>query len=103
MRPLWLVLVVAVYVSLDIANPLMPGAVTFGVENSLDMRQADRLRVHDATALSPALPVSELQAEVRPTPLLGAWSPQTLATASPPARRARSSLLAPAASSEDHH
>jgi len=103
MRPLWLVLVVVVYVSLDVANPLMPGAVTFGLENFLDMRHADRLRAHDATVLSPALPVSELQAEVRPTPVIGPWSPHTAVTAPPPARRARSSLLAPAASSEDHH
>jgi hypothetical protein len=102
MRPVWLVFVVVVYVSLDVANPLMPGAVTFGTENSLDMRQADRLRAHDSTALSPALPVSEVQGEARPTPMLGSWSPHTVATVSPPAPRARSSLLAPAAPSEDH-
>jgi hypothetical protein len=102
MRPSWLVLAVVIYVSLDVANPLMPGAVTFGLEDSLDMRQVDRLRAHDVTALSPALPVSELQGEVRSTPVLGSWSPHTGPTAPPPARRARSSLVAPAAPSEDH-
>ena len=35
MRSVWLVLVVVVYVSLDVANPLMPGAVTFGMGDKL--------------------------------------------------------------------
>ena len=39
-----LALFVAVYVSLDVSNPLMPGALTFGVEQSVELRQAERYR-----------------------------------------------------------
>lgn len=39
-----LALLVAVYVSLDVSNPLMPGALTFGGEQSIELRQAERYR-----------------------------------------------------------
>jgi len=39
-----LALLVAVYVSLDVSNPMMPGALTFGVEQSVELRQAERYR-----------------------------------------------------------
>lgn len=42
-------LVVALYLALDVANPLMPGALGFGVQNSVDSRQADRARADDVT------------------------------------------------------
>lgn len=48
-------LVVALYLALDVANPLMPGALGLGVQNSVDSRQADRLRADDVTGpLAPA-------------------------------------------------
>lgn len=50
MRTSWLVLLVAVYLSLDVANPLMPGALTFGADESVEVRQAERLRVRDQIA-----------------------------------------------------
>jgi hypothetical protein len=40
-------LLVAVYVSLDVSNPSMPGALTFGVEQSVEGRQSDRFRGQD--------------------------------------------------------
>jgi hypothetical protein len=102
MRASWLVLVVALYVSLDVANPLMPGAVTFGLEDPLDMRQAERLRGHDVAVQSRALPVSAVQAEPRPTQVIGLSAADTAPTVPPRGRRARSSLVAPAAPCEDH-
>lgn len=49
-RTSWLVLLVAVYLSLDVANPLMPGALTLGADESVEVRQAERLRVRDQIA-----------------------------------------------------
>jgi len=51
-----LALVVAVYLSLDLSNPMMPGALTFGVEDSVEARQADRFRSHGDAAGLPASP-----------------------------------------------
>jgi hypothetical protein len=39
-----LALLVGVYVTLDVANPMMPGALTFGVEESVEVRPSERLR-----------------------------------------------------------
>ena len=47
MRPMTLsrlALLVALYLSLDVSNPMFPGALTFGLEDSVEVRQADRLR-----------------------------------------------------------
>jgi hypothetical protein len=42
-------LVVALCLTVDVANPLMPGALGLGLENSIDSRQADRPRADDVT------------------------------------------------------
>lgn len=42
-----LTLLVALYVTLDVANPLMPGALVFAIQESVEMRQADRCPGHD--------------------------------------------------------
>lgn len=42
-----LAFLVAAYLSLDVSNPLMPGALTFGVEESVEARQSDRFRGQD--------------------------------------------------------
>jgi hypothetical protein len=54
----WLVWLVALYVSLDVSNPLMPGALMFGmgVGESVQVRQADRLRVDDDAGPLPLWP-----------------------------------------------
>lgn len=99
----WLVLVVTVYVLLDVANPLMPGALMFGVEDSVEARPADRLR-----GQVDAAPVSRVAAPLR---IAGAERAVILGRAATPApfrvlqvRTPRSSLARPASSpsSEDH-
>jgi hypothetical protein len=54
-----LALVVALYLALDVANPLMPGALGLGVQNSVDSHHADRLRVDDVTGPLPPAPTRE--------------------------------------------
>ena len=49
-----LALIVAVYLSLDVANPMMPGALVFGAEDSVELRQPDRSPTHEETPLAPA-------------------------------------------------
>src|ERR671919_827231 len=55
----WLILAVTLYVSIDVANPLMPGALTFGIEDSVEVRQAERFRSHHDVTLLPAAPPCE--------------------------------------------
>jgi len=55
----WVAVVVALYLALDVANPLMPGALGLGVQNSIDSRQADRLRVDAVTGALPQAPTPE--------------------------------------------
>jgi hypothetical protein len=61
-----LTLLVAMYVSLDVANPLMPGALSFRVEESVEARQVDRFRGHDDVSTLPLAPASEPLAPVEP-------------------------------------
>ena len=49
MNLLRLALLFAVYLSLDFANPLMPGAVTFGDGETVEGRQGERFRGADMT------------------------------------------------------
>jgi hypothetical protein len=102
MRASWLVLVVALYVSLDVANPLMPGAVTFGLEDPLAMRHAERARGHEEAVPIRAEPMAELQRPEHQAPPLAVAIADRAPAMSSPGRRARSSLFAPAAPSEDH-
>lgn len=100
-----LTLLVATYVALDLANPLMPGVLAFGVENSVEARQANRLRDHDELSTLPLAPAPEPLAPVEPGIT---WSRSRLITAaSAQCRRAHvtrsdPSLPAPAPSPEDH-
>jgi hypothetical protein len=99
-----LALLVATYLSLDVSNPLMPGALTFGVEDSVEVRPSDRFRGEDQhVAAVPRAPAPE-----RPDPLDGAVvRRQPPAGAAPRARqapvtRSRLSVPSPASSIEDH-
>lgn len=103
MKVSWLVLLVAVYVLLDVANPLMPGALMFGIEDSVEARQADRLRGHDDAAL--------LLRSSAPLQLVGAERAVILGRAPAPvpsrvlqvrAPRSSPARPAPSASPEDH-
>jgi hypothetical protein len=99
----WLVLAVTLYVSLDLANPLMPGALMFGVEDSVKARQSERFRGQDDTTLVAAtLPPEGLEPSA-PRPAVDRISAGVDGGRPPEAPRARSSLSTPAAPSEDHH
>lgn len=53
-----LALLVSLYVAVDLANPMMPGALVFAVDDSVEARQWTRVRIHDETptvAVAPAL------------------------------------------------
>jgi hypothetical protein len=100
MRQCWLVLAVALYLSLDVANPLMPGAVTFGIASSVELRQAKRFRGHsDVVAPIESFDdIGHIAADV----VLRPRRPRELApTVSPAVRRARSALFAASAAAED--
>jgi len=96
-------LLLLLYVSLDVANPLMPGAVQF-VDGSVEVVQADRARAESIVA--PAL-LAHVPTLGRPHVVV-----QTLSRSHPmtvdhrqtllPARRPPDALSDPASPSEDH-
>jgi hypothetical protein len=43
----WLVFLPALYLTLDVANPMMPGALVLGADDSVEVRLAQRLSVAD--------------------------------------------------------
>lgn len=66
-------LLFAVYLSLDLSNPMMPGALCFGAHDSVEARQAERVRAgHVGEALAVAgrqdriAPVERLVMSTRP-------------------------------------
>jgi hypothetical protein len=101
-RTSWLVLIVAVYVSLDVANPLMPGALTFGVEDSVEVRQAERFRGPDDAALVPTVPLPERVARTEQTAVRWPPAADVVWSWSRHAPRARSALSALSTPSPDH-
>jgi hypothetical protein len=72
-------LVLVLYVGLDFANPLMPGAMEFDVEDTVDGLRASRVQPDGARAtlvaapradcLGPPLPRSQRAAVVRTAPV----------------------------------
>jgi hypothetical protein len=103
MRAPWLILAVALYVALDVANPLMPGALTFGIEESVEVRQAERFRPHHHVVLPAAARASEWIRQIDDQPAVIRIAVPDVAW-TPPARvqLARSSLSSPLPSPEDH-
>ena len=96
-------LLLLLYVSLDLANPLMPGAVQF-VDGSVEMVQADRARPEGVSA--PTL-LARVPALGRPHVVVRTLSlspPMTVNPGQPllPARRPPDALSDPASPSEDH-
>ena len=61
-------LLLAVYVSLDVANPMMPGALNFIAEDSVEARQGARLRAADV-AVSPPAATSPRLVRIEPPPV----------------------------------
>jgi hypothetical protein len=102
MRFSWLTLAVAIYISLDVANPLMPGALTFGIEDSVEIRLAERFRSHHSVVSIPATPPSERVGQIDHQTLVSPVPAGDIPRTSPShVQRARSSLSAPASSPED--
>jgi hypothetical protein len=56
-------LLFAIYLSLDLSNPMMPGALCFGAQDSVEARQAERVRAGHA---GEALAVTGRQDRVAP-------------------------------------
>lgn len=102
MRLGWLTLAVTIYVTLDVANPLMPGALTFGIEDSVEVRLAERFRSHNVASIPATLPserVGQIDHQTFVSPVPATDTPRTSPSH---VRRARSSLSTPAPSPEDH-
>ena len=99
-----LALFVAVYVALDVSSPMLPGALTFGREPSVEMRQADRLRgqIDEAALISRAPEPERLDPADRSRTLRRQHAPETPRLRQTHAARSRLAGPAPAASSEDH-
>ncbi|MBI1734150.1 MAG: hypothetical protein HYR51_03155 [Candidatus Rokubacteria bacterium] len=85
MRSFWLTLLIAGYVSLDVSNPMMPGALTFGVEESVEARQTDRQRGHEDVASLPPVPA--------PTQLIVERRVRISRTPAPDVSRARQTVV----------
>jgi hypothetical protein len=47
-----LIFLVGLYLTLDVANPMIPGALAFSVEDSVEARMAPRLRADDVATAS---------------------------------------------------
>jgi hypothetical protein len=45
-----LIFILALYFTLDVANPMMPGALVLSAEDSIEMRMAQRLSAEDVAA-----------------------------------------------------
>jgi hypothetical protein len=99
-----LALLVAIYVSLDVSNPMMPGALTFGVEQSVEARQADRFRgqAHEAAPIPRAPEPERLDPADRSVTPRRLPAPETLTSRQHHVARSQLSLPAPVSSSEDH-
>jgi hypothetical protein len=97
-----LALCVAVYVALDVSNPMMPGVLTFGAEPSIELRQPDRFRgqLHEAAPMARA--PEPLDPVDRTLPLRRLLAPETLRLRQTHVARSRLSGPVPASSSEDH-
>ena len=99
-----LVLLLLVYVAVDFANPLMPGAVSFNPDDSVEAVRASQARVGDA----PVVAVSPRVADRLQTPASGRPIARVEPVILPPRERLGHRLRAPAPppasaqSSEDH-
>jgi hypothetical protein len=98
-----LALLVALYVSLDVSNPMMPGALGFGIEESVDVVQSDRFRGQDHAALVPPAPEPRrLDPPDRSATALRPAAPGTPRVRQAHVTRSQPSSPAPASPSDDH-
>jgi hypothetical protein len=99
-----LALFVAAYIAQDVSNPLMPGALTFSVEQSVEVRQADRFRgqVHEVAPIPRAPELECLDPDAQPLRPRRLLAPETPCSRQVHVARSQLSLHAPASPSEDH-
>lgn len=102
MKPRHLVLALLFYVSLDFANPMMPGAVTLG--DSIEGTRVERMRSETPASLPPPAPAVQRIEPVLPSPLEAS---RTAGVAPRPEhrtpwRRAFAPAADPAQPAEDH-
>jgi hypothetical protein len=97
-----LALLFAIYVSLDVSNPQMPGALTFSIQESVEVRQPDRVRGEDDAALTPLPGAERLAPPERSDVLVRPAAPVTVRSRRAHITRSRPSLPKPASPSEDH-
>lgn len=98
-----LALLVVVYVSLDLSNPMMPGALAFGIEETVEVLPSDRFRDETHAPLVPLAPAPRRLDSPD-------WSParrRPLPPVTPRIRQARAPRVPPSASipaspAEDH-
>jgi hypothetical protein len=67
----WLASLVALYLALDVANPMMPGALAFDADDSVVVRIGQRLSIDDVAGASARTterlkPVAELVVRAQP-------------------------------------
>ena len=106
MRPMAarrLALLLLLYVSLDVANPLMPGAVQF-VDGSVEVIQADRARPESLAAPAPLVRLPALERPQVAVQTLPSSRPMTVDSrqALLPVRRPADASSGPPSPSEDH-
>jgi hypothetical protein len=89
-----LTLLLAVYVTLDVSSPLMPGALCFSVEDSVEARRTAPVRIHagaSALPLAPSKPLTPVEPGIARSRLISAVNPHfrrahvTRSDPSPPA------------------
>ena len=77
MRARRLILMIAIYVGLDLANPFMPGAFTFDPEQSVEGVQGERGRQQVVALGTPAAPRVQTDRTLtpprRPAPVVRKW------------------------------
>jgi hypothetical protein len=102
MRRRWPVILIMVYVSLDVSNPLMPGALMFGASDSVEAR-TDRFRADDDVPPVRLTPGAERAIATEPPSAPRRPSAAPTAALSRGARviRSRPALRAPAPSPDD--
>jgi hypothetical protein len=99
-----LALLIAVYVALDVSNPMMPGALTFGIDDSVEVRQAERYRglIHQAATIPRVPEPAGLDLFDGPRARPARPAPVSPALRRAPVTRSHLSVAAPVSPIEDH-
>lgn len=94
-----LILLVALYLTFDVADPMMPGVLAFSVDESVEARTAPRLPADDVATV--AAPAPEWLQPIVERPVRSPVVARTPRLSRAHAPRPRPPAAAPAPSSED--